>query len=220
MNLFHYESKPMQIMASVADMMILNLCWLFASIPVVTIGIATTATYSILGQNARKEGVGVVKRFFAVWKKEWKTATAFWLLQLVVSALLVFNILFFGSNNFGLMGGMIKWFSIFAVAIITCLSVMIYPQIPRYKNTFAGYLKNGLLIMAGNLWRCILVLLLMALPVVIFVVFLEYFLNTGVIWIMFGFSALFWLANKIIMPAMEPLEDLAQEMQMGRRLGD
>ena len=220
MNPFRYDSKPMQIMASVADMMLLNLCWLLSSIPVVTIGIATTAVFSILGQNERKEGAGIVKRFFAVWKKEWRTATAFWLLQLVVTALLVFNILFFGSNAFGMLGELVKWFSIFAIVILCAWSVMIYPQIGRYRNTFLGYLKNGLLIMAGNFWRCVLVLILMALPVIIFMVFLEYFLKTGVIWIMFGFSFLFWLSNKLIMPAFEPLEDQAQKMESGRRLGD
>jgi len=114
-----------------------------------------------------------LKRFFAVWKKEWRTATAFWLLQLVVTALLAFNILFFGSNAFGMLGELVKWFSIFAIVILCAWSVMIYPQIGRYRNTFLGYLKNGLLIMAGNFWRCVLVLILMALPVIIFVVFLD-----------------------------------------------
>jgi hypothetical protein len=56
--------------------------------------------------------------------------------------------------------------------------------------------------------------------VIIFVVFLEYFLKTGVVWVMFGFSFLFWLSNKLIMPTFEPLEDLAQKMESGRRLGD
>ena len=46
-NMFNTDSGFSRFMNRIADLFILNILWIFCSLPIVTIGAATTALYSI-----------------------------------------------------------------------------------------------------------------------------------------------------------------------------
>ena len=210
MELFRPDSKPMQLMSAFADMILLNLCWLLTSLPLVTAGTSTAAIYTVLEQNARGEGAGVVGRYFRAWRLVWKPATAFWLLQLAVSLLLGCNVLLFARQP-GLVLQAVLWLSVLTLVLVWAASPLVYAQLGRYQNTFAGFLKNALLLTLGNLWRMLLCLVILALPVLVSLLLLEQLLRSSFLWITFGFSAVFYLVNRVLMPVLSPLEQLCAE---------
>ena len=62
MKFFSPDSKFAQIMTSFGEMMMLNLCYILACLPLVTIGAANVAMYTILGRRLREEGSGTIVR--------------------------------------------------------------------------------------------------------------------------------------------------------------
>ena len=64
MNFFSPHSKFAQIMTAVGEMMLLNLCWIVGSLPLITIGASNAAMYAVMGHRLRSEGSGTVVPFF------------------------------------------------------------------------------------------------------------------------------------------------------------
>lgn len=58
----------------ILDIMVLSVCWFFCSIPVVTIGAASTALYDAAVHGIRREEAGGYARFFRTFRRELKPA--------------------------------------------------------------------------------------------------------------------------------------------------
>ena len=66
MNFFSYESKPMQILMYIADLVILNVLFVLCSIPIFTIGASHAALYSAIRTlQDPEDDTSVTKAFFA-----------------------------------------------------------------------------------------------------------------------------------------------------------
>jgi len=85
MKFFSPDSKFAQVMTSVGEMMLLNLCWIIGCLPLVTAGAANAAMYTLMGRRLRGEGRGTVIPFFKAWWSNLKTGTLFWMAQVLVS---------------------------------------------------------------------------------------------------------------------------------------
>ncbi|WP_365941413.1 YesL family protein [uncultured Clostridium sp.] len=81
-------------MNRIADLFILNILWIFCSLPIVTIGAATTALYSINLKILNKEEESLIKTFFKAFKENFKKSTIIWLFILIISIVLGFNLIF------------------------------------------------------------------------------------------------------------------------------
>ena len=63
-NMFNSDSSFSKIMNKIADWFILNILWIFCSIPIVTIGATTTALYSVNLKIINNEEGNLIKTFF------------------------------------------------------------------------------------------------------------------------------------------------------------
>ena len=86
MQFFNPNSRFFQLMTSFGEMMILNICWIIGSLPLVTIGAANTAMYTVMGRRLRDEGSGTVGPFFKAWWSNLKISTLFWVAQVFITA--------------------------------------------------------------------------------------------------------------------------------------
>ena len=64
MNLFKYDSALSNGLARVIDLLILNILWIICSLPVITLGAATTVLYYSMLKIAREKDCGITKMFF------------------------------------------------------------------------------------------------------------------------------------------------------------
>ena len=62
-SVFNSESPLMTSLARVADIMILSLLWVVCSLPVITIGVSSSALYYVMLKIVRGEDVHVVRLF-------------------------------------------------------------------------------------------------------------------------------------------------------------
>ena len=83
---FSLDSKFMQAMSRVADLIILNVIYLVTCLPVVTIGAASTALYTVCFRLGTAREGSLVKGYFRAFRDEFRQATLIWLFLLLFGA--------------------------------------------------------------------------------------------------------------------------------------
>ena len=83
---FSLDSKFMQAMSRVADLIILNVIYLVTCLPVVTIGAAGTAMYTVCFRLGTDREGSLVKGYFRAFRDEFRQATLIWLFLLLFGA--------------------------------------------------------------------------------------------------------------------------------------
>lgn len=86
--LFAIEGKFFRIMSTLADLMILNLMWIIASIPIITIGASTTALFSVTVEMVEKKESYIIKSFWKVFLRNLKSSTVLWMIFLTEQMIL------------------------------------------------------------------------------------------------------------------------------------
>ena len=75
-------------MVGMADLLILNLLWLVCSLPIVTIGPATCALYTVTLKIVRDEPVETLREFFRAFKSNFKNGFLYGLIALFAAAVI------------------------------------------------------------------------------------------------------------------------------------
>lgn len=202
MKFFDPDSKFAQLMTSLGEMMLLNLCWILASLPLITMGAANTAMYAVMGQRLRQESSGTIAPFFKAWWRNLKISTLFWAAQLFVTASLAASLVL-------PLPGAMKGIAAVVLVLATLVLSMIYPQIARFRNRGFAYLRNAVILLVLRLGWALLNLVLFLMPVFVFLLAPMEFLQLGFFWLLLGFSTLFYLSAQIMQKILQPLEDLS-----------
>ncbi len=130
------ESKIGAALTAVIDVVTAGLLWLVCSLPLVTIGAASSALYYAMVKSVRHERGGLTKSFFKAFRRDFKTATLIWLLFLAAGFLLGMDALFFTQMSAVLA----------AVGRILLLGLIaffpwVFAFVSRFSNTVFGTLK-------------------------------------------------------------------------------
>lgn len=210
------NSKFIQSLNALTDLLLLNLLWMLTSMPIVTAGASTAAVYGVLDRLDRRECDGVVRCYFRCWLGVWKQAGLFGLIQLLFTGLLLNNFLtmYCQPNRVAVL---LAWLSLIAMIILSGVFTLIYPLLARDQNWFADQLRNAALLFRANVARVLLQLLLLALPAAMAFFLTELFLRTLPFWVLFGFSALFRLCHGLQRPifrAFEPEQSQNEDVEL------
>ena len=90
--MFSHDSRFMQTLTRVTDLIVLNICFLISCIPIVTIGAANAAMYTLCFRMLRDEDNGIVKSYFRAFRDNFKQATLLWLLAAAVGLVVAADI--------------------------------------------------------------------------------------------------------------------------------
>ena len=85
-HLFDPENKFWRFMSKLTDAAIMGILWAIVSIPIITMGAATTAFYEFTLHQVRDTEGGVWKSFWTSFKCHFKKATLLWLIILAGTA--------------------------------------------------------------------------------------------------------------------------------------
>jgi uncharacterized membrane protein YesL len=203
MKFFSLDSKFYRVMTSVGEMMILNFCWIVACLPLITVGAANTAMYTIMGRRLRDEGSGTVVPFFRALWLNLKKSTLFWLAQVFITVSL-------GLFFFLPLPTFLKVVAGVLLVLVTLVFSTIYPQIARFRNSSFAYLRNAMILPVLRLRWVLQNFLVILLPLILFLLVPVEFVRLGFLWIVIGFSAIFYMSAKMMQRVLQPLEDLSQ----------
>lgn len=192
-SIFNYESKFMQILLTLADMIILNILFVLCSLPIVTIGAAQAGLFSGMRQLMNKEDDRSPIPFFFK-----GFASGFWKITLLhIAFLLVMAIL--GWNTAAVLvyhyagAHAPVWMSIAALCICAVYHSLMTVFHASFGCTIKQLLRNVFLVSLANLWRAIVSAVLIWLPLFIAAIDLYSFMQLFPIWALlyYGIAFLF-----------------------------
>ena len=176
MKFFSMDSPLMQGLGKLADLMFLNILTLICCIPIFTVGAAWTALYYMTLKIVRDEEVYIARDYFKSFRQNLKQATAVWLLQIFVTAILVLDYYLMYNDEVKSGFPLVLQVMLMVVTVIAITTFMfVYPVMSKFENDLKHTLKNAFLMGVMQLPKVILMVILWIAPLVISVVAFQIF---------------------------------------------
>lgn len=168
---FSVDSKLYRFMSKLTDLFKLNFLWLVFSLPIVTIGISTTAAYTVALKMAEGREGYIGGEFLKAFKSNWKQGLAMSFITIISvwAVYLDFKIFSAAEENayvFLIIG-------IIAAYVLGFSLLYAYPLLARYENTVFNTLKNSFRISMKYFLRSLLLVLLVAFEIAVMLWSLE-----------------------------------------------
>ena len=205
--LFNYDGFLVQATNKIVDCICLSLLWLVSSLPVFTIGAATTALYYTVNKCVRHSGGHIWQEFWQSFRRNFRQATGLWLILLLLYGLMLASC--YCAWLMYAIGNLPKWMPIVLLVltgVITLWTVWLFPYLARFTNTVPQVLKNCALIAVMNFPKALLqfAALLVSLAVALF-------LPLGILFMPGVYMVLScYIAEPVFLKYMSP-EDRARE---------
>lgn len=194
MKLLSYDGILAQTIRIIWRYCVLNLCFLICSLPIVTIGAATTALYAVM--LPAPEDTGYVKKYFQAFASNFKQATLIWMILLVPMVIIVGSIYYTAIVSFPGSDWIRVVEIILAVLFISFLSY-VFPLQARYDNSPKTTIRNAFVLCIGALMPGLLMAAVTLFPVIIFLLNVEIFVLFMAVWNFFG-AALTARINSVV----------------------
>lgn len=181
---------------TLGDLMALNLLWLVCSLPVVTVGPASSALCSVLLKLTRDEPVSTLAGFFAGFKSEIKKSLVLGLLGL--AGLVIAGVdFYFAVSQTGTMRTLYFVVAVIVSALVLSYWAWAFALHAGYENTIGATIKNALSLAFVEPKKTVLIWIGFAVPVVCFL-FLPELVNIYLGWayLLFAVSAPAWFAAR------------------------
>lgn len=225
MGIFNPDSKFSLIMGRVFDLLILNLIFIFTSIPIITIGANYTALYYVTLKMAKNEESYILKSYWKSWRQNFRQATCIWLIFLLIGVFLVMDI--FLVNHMTGAAVYLKYIFFVMLFLWGMVLTYVFPVLSRFDNTVKQTIRNSLLMSIRHLPWTVLMLIINLIPLILLIfapstvasmaTFFMFFLGTSVI----ALANSWFFATKIFpcyMPEEETEETLSELEESSRVL--
>ncbi len=163
---FDENSKLTGFINRLVDVLRLNLLWLACCVPVVTIGAATVAAYSVCLRMVDNEEGYVVRDFFRAFKANFRQGTVLWLLNAVAIYALYLDWQIVTKATDPSVVSIVV--SIVSTVVAFCAFAYSYPLIARYRNTVVRTISNSARICVRYAGRTFILVLVLLLEVALF----------------------------------------------------
>ncbi len=205
MNIFNLDSPVMHTLSKMFDLVLLNILTVLCSLPVITIGAATTALYTAIDASQKEEG-SLFKVYFAAFRVNFKQATVLWLMLLVLGAITGYSLLV------SIVEEQVEFGMLIAAAVGFTLWMMFttwtFPLQAKFENTVLRTLRNAVLLSVGYLPRSLVMAVLIMLPWLLMVLAPGLFLQIMPVWMLAWFALAAWINWKLLK---KPFRDLTGE---------
>ena len=153
-NLFNPDNALMITMTHVTDCIFLSLFWLLCCFPLVTIGPASAALYDAVYHAFRAGDKHSWGRFLNSFRRNLKSGILPGLVYLAVFCLGAWGLIqvWNAAATLKISMGLFSAAAFGAVVVLGILSVLL-PTLSRFENSFAGLLRNTVLLAMVNLPR-------------------------------------------------------------------
>ena len=149
MGIFSYDNKFFQTLSLILDFVFLSLIWMISSLPIITMGAATTTLYHTVDKVFRREEGSLWKEYWRVFARDFKRATILWILVVAICAVLAAN-WFVAIDLEALHSGVRSFMQILSVFLAAFMAIWIqfwFPYLARFDDPVGRILKNTMALM-------------------------------------------------------------------------
>ena len=197
---FNAETGIWRVFGWTGDIVVLSLMWTICSIPLITLGAASTALYDTMVHNMRRHESGTFSRFFGTFRKELKTACPTTLLWGAVGGILICVYRRLVTQGGGQTAASVNiGFVILFLMLLGVLS-WVFPLLSRFTFGFWNLNRTALQLSAGKVLRTAAMSVLMAGSILL-VIFWNY------LSILFVPGLAAWLSGCLIEPVFAEYEN-------------
>lgn len=168
---FDPENKFWQFMNKITDVACISILWAIVSLPIFTMGAATTALYEFSLNQAKNTEGKIISGFFGSFRRHFKKATLLWLMELL-------GLAFFGADLWaawaflvvkgGMFGTLIFGVCLFLALLFLSCCFYLYPILAFYDFPIKKILGNSFVMAMGNLHVTLTLVLMTVLQAVLF----------------------------------------------------
>lgn len=186
---FGTDGHLQNVFVRVLDMTVLNLCFVISCLPLVTIGAALTALYSVNFKILRREEGRVSADYWRAFRENFGQSTKLWLILLAAG--IWFAVDFWALSQ---LNGSAAWVlkALLGGLLVVYLGLLhyVFAYTARFSDTLTVSLKNALMICGANLLPTVSLLCITFLAAFVSLYSLEFFLRAIFIWLVLGFAVL------------------------------
>ena len=150
-NLFSPDNPLMITMTQITDCIFLSLFWILGCFPVVTAGASFAALYDATYRGFRRGEKHPWQRFLKVFRENWKAGILPSIMFLgLLAALAKALIALWNAAVYGTVSWMLFSAGAFVGVLVLGILSVLFPVLSRFENSFAGLLKNTVLLALAN----------------------------------------------------------------------
>lgn len=180
-NLFDPENKLMQAITRLTDLLILSILWTVCSIPLITIGPATSALYYVTLKMTDDSESSILTSFFRSFRQNLRQGIILTMISALIALLLYWDralLMALLPSHLGLVQ-ILFW-------VLSGIFVMgesiLFPLLSRYENSVLRTLQNAYLLTFAYLPRALAVGLLNLIPPAVFLFAPSVFYRSLPVW--------------------------------------
>ena len=199
------DNVVFRAIGKLVDLVWINLLTLVCALPVVTAGASFASMYYLLLRMAENDSGALTRGFFRAFRKNFKNATAVWLIGLVVLAVYGYELWLLHQGVMDAYGVLYK-VSLGLISLIIVGAVMVlnyyFALLARYDRNWKQTLKNAALLTVGFLPRSLCIAVLMLFPLALMLLS-DYFFW---LWFLYGLSYPGYLIARIMLTVFQKTE--------------
>ena len=197
MRFFSFDSPLMRFLNKLANIMMVNLCFVVCCLPVITVGASVTAMYRCFLTMAKDGDISPFKLFFSSFKENFKKATLLELCCLPAVAVVVVEVLAYMSGIVG-NGGWTVVMYFLPFIIISCILSYVFPLQAQFENTVKGTIKNSFILALSHFPVTIIITALNLVFPALFCYRPDLLLRTLILWLLLGFALVAYLNTSFL----------------------
>lgn len=195
-----------RILTKIFDLLLLNLLFVICSLPVVTIGAALSALYTVLMKMAENKEGYIIKGFFNALKKNFRQSTFIWIILLIIGMMLEADFVVLSKMEGNIRN--VMWILWIAVMIFYVIEVVfVFPLMAKFENTTSQMLKNAMLIPISRLPIAFAIMLLIGICGFVTLLNQKTVMYGAVIWNTIGISILGYAVSVLLNIMFAPYEN-------------
>lgn len=189
-NLFTADSPLMRFLGRFADFMLLNLLFVFTSIPLVTLGASVTALNATAIKQVKGDDESLIADYFDAFKQNFRQSTAIGLIAGGLLLVLAAWYVVIDNLNINELFRLLLWIAFSFVTFRVALMLLwVFPYHAVFADDIRTVFRNARLMSLRHLPSSLMMAVVLGLPIVV-TVFYPQFVGYGLLWLLVGFAAL------------------------------
>lgn len=181
------ESKIARFLEVFGNIFTLNVLFAVSCIPVITIGPALAAMYSVALKMVRKEEGPIWKSYKTAFAENFKKSILAWLIVLA-ALFIIWGEYVYVCNFEGNIAAAYIVVIVVELVLMAFTLPFLFPLIARYDNTLANTFKNAFLLSVSNFGSWLKIFLTWFAPLFLSIWYPEIFLLTWYMWLLLIFG--------------------------------
>ena len=191
------DSRFGRVCGFLANLIIVNLCFLLTLVPVITAGAGIAAMYYAVMKLMRQREIRPASDFWKGFRDNFKRATLVWIVLLCLAVILIMDFriaAFMGVWAHGM------WIGLAGTALVILLTAMyLFPVMACFYGTLKEQIRNSFLFIGKNILTAAAVFCINVVPMYLTYRYAAYLPLFAFLWCMCGFSLTAFLNARLLL---------------------